>query len=388
MMTGKKIMFILVLCILSGVTFANNIRIGLFRKSSFASATVTGSTGNYSIFADSVEISKLHPGQVFRIIADSNGVKLMSLDGVIGRYATITIFSNDSLADIKVKPSDQKKDKLVTGKLEFTGNKYELKIVNDVLLEEYLSGVVESEAGHGSQPEFYKAQAIISRTYALANMHKHEEEGFNLCDQVHCQAFKGKCKSDEVIHKAAFDTRGIVVVDDSLKFISALFHSNCGGQTANSEQVWNKPVPYLRSIRDSYCTSQPNAYWKREISYSEWISYLKRHNFPVTDSACLKACTNFKQPYRMYCLSSCNKSIPFKSIRMDLGLKSAYFSMEPVDNNTLIIKGRGFGHGVGLCQEGAMKMAKLGFDYKTILNHYFTNIHVINLNNLQVFLEE
>lgn len=367
---------------------AQSIRIGLFRKAPVKSATITGSLGDYRLFADSVEITKLPLDQVLRIVADSNGIQVLSLNGTLGRFTTLVFQSKDSLADIKIKPAELKKEKLVTGKLIITALNYELKIINDVYLEEYISGVVESEAGHGSRPEFYKAQSIISRTYALANMHKHEAEGFNLCDQVHCQAFKGKCKSDEVIHKAAFDTRGIVIVDDSLKLITAAFHSNCGGQTANSEHVWTKAVPYLRSVKDSYCSTQPNAVWKKEISYVEWITYLRKYNFPVNDSSCVKNCTTFKQPYRMYCLSSCDKNLPFKSIRMDLNLKSAFFSMERAENGNLMIKGRGFGHGVGLCQEGAMKMAKLGFDYTTILKHYFTSIHIIDMKKLEFFSEE
>lgn len=383
--------YILILFVFWGIYFESHaqlLKIGLFRKEPFKSAIVTGSTNTFSIYGDSNLIATLNPNQIVRVLADSNGVQLLSLDGAIGRYKQLIFSSTDSLADLKLKPIDFKKDKLISGSLIITALSYELKIINEVYLDEYIAGVVEAEAGHGSKPEFYKAQAIISRTYALAHLFKHAPEGFHLCDQVHCQAFKGKCKSDQDIHQAAFDTKGIVLVDDSLKLITAAFHSNCGGQTANSEHVWTKPLPYLRSVKDSYCSSQPNAVWRKEITYQDWINYLKRYNFPIQDSNCVKHCTSFKQPYRMYCLTSCDKSIPFKNIRTDLNLKSAFFSIEKIDAGNLVLKGRGFGHGVGLCQEGAMKMARLGFEHPIILKHYFTGVHVVDITKLELFNDQ
>jgi stage II sporulation protein D len=247
---------------------------------------------------------------------------------------------------------------------------------------------MESEAGYGHHIEYYKAQSVISRTYALHNLRKHESEGFNLCDQVHCQAYKGSKKFEPNLMLAAEQTTGIVIVDDSLKFITATYHSNCGGQTASSEQVWNKALPYLRSVKDPFCSSQPNAFWKREISKNEWINYLAKNKFPIHDSLCISNCTTFTQNYRNTYLSSCNRSLHLRTIRESLNLKSTYFSIEPLNDNTLVLKGRGFGHGVGLCQEGAMKMAVLGYDYKAILKHYFTGIYVLDIQSLNRLAEE
>ena len=82
------------------------------------------------------------------------------------------------------------------------------------------------------------------------------------------------------------------------------------------------------------------------------------------------------------------KTIPFKSLRAYFKLKSAFFNVSMLDPNTVVLQGRGFGHGVGLCQEGAMRMAKAGKSYKEILNHYFTNTHIVSTSEIKDFSEE
>jgi stage II sporulation protein D len=364
---------------------AQQLRIGLFRKEPVQSVMVTPGAGSYKVFGDSLALGKLEPGISLKISYDTAGVTVVSIGGLQGKFRQLLFVPQDSTADIKFKPLQPAyKEKLLRGKISIDSEFGGLRMLNHIDLEDYISGVVEAEAGYGHAMEFYKVQAIISRTYALSNIHKHAYEGFHLCDQVHCQAYKGKGKSYPAIHEAAILTHGIVIVDDSAAMITAAFHSNCGGQTANSEDVWSKPLPYLRSVKDNYCSTQPNAFWTRELPSEEWTNYLKKYQFPVEDSSCFSYCVSFKQPYRMYCLSSCNKVLPFKNIRTDLKLKSSFFSAELIAGK-VILKGRGFGHGVGLCQEGAMKMAKLGFNYSTILHHYFTSVHIVEMHTLEAF---
>src|SRR5690606_6809159 len=106
--------------------------------------------------------------------------------------------------------------------------------------------------------EYFKLQGIICRTYALNNLHTHTIEGYNLCDQVHCQAYHGKTFYEDIV-SAVMQTRGIVIVDSDISLITAVFHSSCGGQTVNSEDVWSKSLYYLRAVRDSFCLNAPNA---------------------------------------------------------------------------------------------------------------------------------
>jgi stage II sporulation protein D len=91
---------------------------------------------------------------------------------------------------------------------------------------------------------------------------------------VHCQAYYGMPR-DVNVFKATEATKGKVVVDENLNLITAAFHSNSGGQTANSEDVWGSRLPYLRSVNDTFSTKMPNAKWERKMAKEDWLSYLK-----------------------------------------------------------------------------------------------------------------
>jgi len=151
-----------------------------------------------------------------------------------------------------------------------------ITFINDVDLDHYVAGVVEGEAGYNLSLEYYKLQAILCRTYALNNFSRHLSEGYNLCDKVHCQVYHKKCTKNDII-QATSATSGLVVVDDDLELINTTFHSNCGGQTCNSEDVWVSEMDYLKSVKDSFCTKQPHARWKKTFSveYFESVFFRK-----------------------------------------------------------------------------------------------------------------
>ena len=94
-----------------------------------------------------------------------------------------------------------------------------LEFINDVDLDHYVAGVVEAEAGYNLPLEYYKLQAILCRTYALKNLSRHQHEGFNLCDKVHCQVYHHKCGVNDVV-KSTASTSGLVVVDHDLELIN------------------------------------------------------------------------------------------------------------------------------------------------------------------------
>jgi stage II sporulation protein D len=188
--------------------------------------------------------------------------------------------------------------------------------------------------------------------------------------------------------KAVTDTKGKVVVDDNLNLIDAAFHSNSGGQTANSEDVWGSRLPYLRSVNDTFSTKMPNAKWERKMAKEDWLSYLKlKHNYPIQDSNARWLALTFKQENRKPYLEANNVRVPLKNVRTDLQLKSTFFSVVSV-GDSVIFKGRGFGHGVGMCQEGAMRMAKLGYKYPEVINFYYQKTQLIDLHKLSFFKDE
>ncbi len=386
----RLIFFLFVLTFSIGSLAAQVLDIGLFRQSSQQSVMIYTGYSEYEIWGDSSCIDYLVPGAHYKLWKENDSLRLAGVHEDKGRFRTLSFIPvQDTACDLRLKPmTPQGRERFLCGSLLVRADRPGLRLVNRVDMEDYLSGVVLSEAGMGHTDEYYQAQAIISRTYALAHLRKHDTEGFDLCDQVHCQAYFNRTSPGAQIRQAAYSSRGIVLVDDSLKFITAVFHSNCGGQTANSEQVWSRPLPYLRSVQDAFCRNQPNAFWKKELSTSEWIGYLRRQGFPVDDSLCRANCVSYRPQGRPVFFSAGTKKLHFKIIRSDLQLKSAWFSVEQTAANTVILRGRGFGHGVGLCQEGAMKMGTLGFDHKTILHHYFTGVHLMHVSELEILLEQ
>jgi len=312
-------------------------------------------------------------------------IALTGRNGRYGAYSRVRFGHLDSYGNFQIKAG--KSTKVFDGHITVTSKNNELKFVNEVNIDHYVAGVVEGESGISQRYEYYKLQAIICRTYALGNHGRHEDDGYELCDQVHCQVYHKKSVRCDSILLAVDETSDMVLIDDDLELITAAFHSNCGGYTANSENVWLLPKSYLKSVRDTFCIHQPHAKWEKRISKKKWLSYLStNYKYPVSDSAKCNLALNFNQFKREAYLDD-EVKIPLKSVRSDLGLRSSYFSVS--DEGTEVrLNGRGFGHGVGLCQEGAMAMAKMKFGYKEIINHYFTNVNLVSLTALKFFLED
>jgi stage II sporulation protein D len=239
-----------------------------------------------------------------------------------------------------------------------------------------------AEGGTGKNLEFFKTQAIIVRTYMYKNFDKHSQDKYNLCDNTHCQAFNG-LSSDSLLNEAAIETRGLVILDKDSTLIISAFHSNCGGETSSSEDVWLSGQSYLKSVTDPYCIRSRSAIWQKSFSLSEWLKYVRSSGYDgiITDPSML----NFSQKNRLSDYRTVSFSIPLRTMRADLNLRSTFFSVF-TEGDSVILKGKGYGHGVGLCQEGAMAMAAKGFRYREIINFYYTGVIISDIKNA-VFLQ-
>jgi stage II sporulation protein D len=206
---------------------------------------------------------------------------------------------------------------------------------------------------------------------------KHKSDNYNLCDNTHCQAFNG-LSSDTLLNEAALETKGIVILDKDSTLIISAFSSNCGGETASSEDVWLLKQPYLKSVADPYCHFSRNAAWQESFSSAEWLNYLRKAGYTKVSEDL--SVFNFIQKSRLTYYKSGSLSIPLRTIRTDLDLRSTFFSVYST-GDSIILKGRGYGHGVGLCQEGAMVMASKGFTYREIINFYYTGVFLADIKN-------
>tara|TARA_B100001287_G_scaffold125390_1_gene105673 strand:+ start:9880 stop:11043 length:1164 start_codon:yes stop_codon:yes gene_type:complete len=377
----KRFIKIIILSLLSINSSAIDFKIGLLRNINLQSVNISASKSSFKLMEGMNELFDLKEGEQIKISILNNKIKLNFNGKLVGIYDTLKLLkiSNDtSVFSIQGDIPNFNKRSYYDELSVFNHNKF-LTLVNLVDFENYIVGVLESEVGLNRSKDFYKVHAVISRTYALKNQYKFIHEGFNLTDLVNCQVYKGNMYKSNRIISAVNETKNLILVDENMDYITAAYFSNSGGQTNNVEDVWLKALPYLRSIYDPYSAEGNNYKWEKKINKEKWLRYLvDNFNFPIDDSVALNSALNFKQEIRHKYLIDWVYQIPLTKIRNDWNLKSTFFSIYENDNY-LTFKGKGFGHGVGLSQEGAMKMIDLGYGFLDVLRFYYTDVHLIDM---------
>lgn len=363
------------------LVFSQTINVGVYRAYTLSKVDFSYHNGSYLIQGDTSFFGAILPNEFVSVRKTNNGkVELKHGVKLLGRYDTIRLVPTENNFAIRLDPkAPVLKQRRYADAFTVFAEKDGLCLVNVVNMDNYLAGVVESEGGGGKHLEYYKAQAVISRTYALKHLYKHKDEGFQLCDQVHCQAYHNMLRFTPKIEQAVKSTTGEYVIDTVTgELIEGYFHANCGGQTSQSSYVWNKDIPYLQPFKDTFCIHTRQATWEKRIPKKEWRDFLvNNYYYPIHDSLYRAMIYTFEQKDRKAFYITPHLGIPLRDLRYHFKLKSTYFSCYPEGTN-VVIKGRGFGHGIGLCQEGAMGMANKGYSYYQILNHYFEGIQFVN----------
>jgi|688.fasta_scaffold115542_4 stage II sporulation protein D len=365
---------------------AERILVGLHYGSDYLRATVTVASGSYDVYCSEQKLFEIRQGQSADITSSSGKVNIF-YDGKNYTDCQKVVFSGTGSHSFKVLPAGHKPNgRIYNEDLIAYSYNGRLQLVNKIDIEEYVSGVIEAESGKGNELEYYKVQAVISRTYALNNKTRHMAEGFELCDATHCQVYHGKPRAEPLAHVATETTRDIVIVDHEIKLITAAFHSNCGGKTINAEEVWSKSVPYLVGRPDTFCLAMPHSSWEKTISYDKWNTYLRNKRSSIAESTQPDELNLYKKQKLMYCVDS-SLCIPLRTMREDLKLRSTTFIIDHKPEEVKFM-GQGFGHGVGLCQEGAMRMTILDYCYEDIIHFYYRDVHLIPRYMMWFFQEE
>ena len=384
------LLYFLIACYSLQAEDYDRISIGVMSASNPQAIQVITEYGEYQLEVAGVTKHTLKAGERISFAKNGNMVTVSIPGKVLGQFKEprLTTKNADGVFRVYVlRPNKNERvydDDLI---ISLSGN--ELKLINRVDLEKYVAGVVEAESGKEKTLEFYKVQAIISRTYALNNLRKYWREGFNLNDEVSSQVYHGKCRWEPQILVAVRITEGMVLVDSEMQLITAAFHSNSGGETVGSETVWSGPLPYLTSRVDEFSMYGKHSSWEKPVSREKWLAYLKqKYKLAVDDKSIKEMAQNYEQPNREIFFIDPIFGIPLKEVRKDWGLKSTYFSVKPYTSDSLMIEGKGFGHGAGLSQEGAIHMGELGFTYEDILHFYYNDVHIIDLQALDFFRVE
>jgi stage II sporulation protein D len=291
------------------------------------------------------------------------------------------------------------------GMLRFLPRGEVVRVINVVYMEDYLRGVVPPEIGLRAETEIeaVKAQAVAARTYAMGHLKQYEGEPFDVKASIMDQVYEGFTGENALSNKAVDQTTGRVVVwQDEL--IEAYFHSTCGGRTDDIADVWDrKDIPYLKSVDDQAACSWSKYYTWQEVFTEQQLrgrveQYLASDRGrdlrigTITDVTVSERTAGGR--VRRLMVRTDLDVYRFEKDRIrwvigrtsnpDLILPSDRFDVEierDGSNNVVSItfRGQGYGHGVGMCQCGAIGHSRDGWTYDRILKLYYTNVDIKKL---------
>lgn len=266
-------------------------------------------------------------------------------------------------------------------------------VINEMEIEEYLFGVIGKEMDKSWPFEALKAQAICSRTliYYYKEIAAKKKMPYDVSDTIYHQVYGGVSSEDENIVRAVEETSDMVLAghnkEKGYNIVPAFFHACCGGHTSFASDVWQGEYSLLVGVEDPYCAGTPFYNWNRSFTKDELklltgvdVVSLKISGFNRSGRASKLEFTGKSGKKTIgaenFRLMTINKSTTFKSTKT---LPSTMFTVVNNGNN-ITFCGRGYGHGVGMCQWGARKMAEEGKTYVEIIQHYFPELKIVVMN--------
>ncbi len=280
-------------------------------------------------------------------------------------------------------------------------NETDLMVVNEVDLETYLKGVVPHEIGSRpfSEIEVVKAQAIAARTYAIKHLNLERHPRYDLVATVYDQVYKGMLYRSPIADSAVNATYGQIITYRG-KLIEAKYSSTCGGITSDVRDNWgDEPVPYLKSMQDksgagtksAFCSISPLFTWQERYDRGTFYEMLAMNLYGETNDSlrATQPITGFRlgrnsksKRVTLLEITALSDTFAFKGLDIRKILKpgdkllwSNFFTIH-ITSNSIIIDGRGAGHGCGMCQWGAIGMAQQGYTCDAILKHYYRGTRI------------
>jgi SpoIID/LytB domain protein len=355
---------------------------------------------NYNNAASQVRLA------VLVLIKNSHGAQAAALSrSIFEAYANINEGGPDPAISEKSTSSDPPKPQLRDATSAVKVHLVHDNVTETLSLEDYVLGVMRAEGTTETEPEALKALAIAIRTYALKNIGRHAKDGYDFCSTTHCQRFVASVRSptvsegligngalvdaqaSETIIQAVRSTEGQVLLDNRGQLVDSYFGASCGGETANIGTLWGgTPPTYLRGVRDEYCVIGAHAIWTDVITRPDLLRALQsdaRTNVGSRLDAVIVNKRDETGRAEFITLEGEHRKVvrgwDFKIVvGRVLGwnvLKSSRFEISRSGSN-FIFHGSGFGHGLGLCQEGAHVMAARGANYQKILEKYLPGTNI------------
>ncbi len=255
-----------------------------------------------------------------------------------------------------------------------------LRILLTTSTERYVIAALNGEAAADEPLESLKAMAVVARTFALANAHGHAAEGFDFCDNTHCQALRiGPTRPD--VEEAVRATTGETLWDGTHR-AEAYTTQHCGGEAEDASSVWPAiHAPYLHAHPDPYCLRRSTASWHANINIAQLARILREQHWKVPEQIETIRVTKRTPTGRAQMLE-----VLGQETRSEISASSLHFALDralgwnqlrsdwyqiTLNNGVSHFEGKGYGHGVGLCQTGSFEMAAEGRNYRGILSFYF-----------------
>lgn len=253
-------------------------------------------------------------------------------------------------------------------------------IIEEVPIEDYLEGVLPHEMDPDWPLEALKAQAVVARSFAYANMGKFRKDGFDLTADTRSQMYRGITAVNDNVRRAVRDTRGEVLGWHG-QLLRVYYHACCGGRTENANAAWGgdpaAAPPPLRGVRDRWCAVSPHMRWTAHFAWQDVTAAIEERLRLPGPLKTLKIGRRDAAGYVRDFIARAGKAeitVKATDLRASLGageLKSLHISRLIANKKGLEFVGAGSGHGVGLCQWGARIQAEKGRPYEKILKFYF-----------------
>jgi stage II sporulation protein D len=260
-----------------------------------------------------------------------------------------------------------------------------LLVVNELDLEDYLMGVIAAEMPHDWEPEALKAQAVVARAFALHEKKAAGRRPYHILATVNGQVYSGRLGERQAPVRAVRETRGLVLTYAG-EVIPAFYHSSCGGHTEDALELWSIDAPYLKGVDCDCQKISKYGAWERRFSLASFASALRTRGYRLQGITGVK--TGSVTPagrvrdVEIVCDNG-TMSVPAEHLREAIGYNQvpSIFFETAVSGQDVVISGRGRGHGVGLCQWGAKTLAQEGYDYRSILRHYYPGTRLTQLDD-------
>lgn len=389
---------------------------GLYNSQSEAEVAVSNAATKYS----DISFVLIMP-QSNHIIAKGGGVNVVYAD-----TAPLVLMSQEAVPYYQINGTTYRGGAMIqgVGQGAFGG----LNHVNVQPIDTYLYGVLPKEMAYNWPMEALKAQAVAARNFAVLSMNKHKAYGFDVCTTTDCQVYGGLLSEKPECSQAVDETKGLMIYSNGVP-ISAFYHSNSGGATENSENVWVAVLSYIRGKSDPYSLDAPNSNWILSYSYTAFSEALKKGGYDVgvvNQVRVDKRTTNGRVASVTVLGSKGSFTFEKEKLRTVLGatqLKSMYFEIQEGSQLSVLTKngiqltektgiytlsasglnplvapytkyngssyvkgtlasddltliGRGYGHGLGMSQWGAKKMAESGYSFEEILKFYYSAVEI------------